>query len=101
MIGRGALGRPWVFDPAFEKLSPEEQREKRFETILRHMELICEHMPERFALVQMKKHLVWYASGQPNSAATRNAIYAQTDCEAVLDVFGEYWASETRAVQPS
>src|SRR5205814_8938267 len=27
MIGRGALGSPWVFDEAFDALTPEEQRD--------------------------------------------------------------------------
>src|SRR5215831_11203426 len=40
MIGRGALGRPWVFDEAFEALSPAEQRGRKARTIERHCELI-------------------------------------------------------------
>ena len=29
MIGRGALGSPWIFDDGFDALSPEDQRERK------------------------------------------------------------------------
>ncbi|HYB69949.1 MAG TPA: tRNA-dihydrouridine synthase family protein, partial [Candidatus Bathyarchaeia archaeon] len=43
MIGRGALGRPWIFDPAFDALGPAGQRDYRARVIARHVALIREH----------------------------------------------------------
>jgi tRNA-dihydrouridine synthase B len=54
MIGRGALGRPWVFDEAWESLAPTERRAYRERVITRHVSLIQEHFAERFALIQLK-----------------------------------------------
>jgi nifR3 family TIM-barrel protein len=91
MIGRAALGRPWVFDAEFEKLPPAELHDAKFRIILRHMELIAEHMEPRVALTQMKKHLVWYAVGLPDAASSRNRIFTTDSAEELLDFFGEWW----------
>src|SRR2546428_6538061 len=42
MIGRGALGRPWIFTPGFEALSGDAQREAKARVIARHVALIQE-----------------------------------------------------------
>jgi len=64
MIGRGALGKPWVFDPLFEALDPAAKREFKLKVILRHMDLIAAQIPERHVLLHMKKNLVWYSAGE-------------------------------------
>src|SRR5438128_338154 len=63
MVGRGALGRPWIFTPGFEALSGDAQREAKARVIARHVALIQEHFAPRYALVQLKKHLAWYTEG--------------------------------------
>src|SRR5439155_22261509 len=65
MIGRGALGRPWIFRG--EAVSRREQAE----IIRRHGALIEAHCLPRTALVQLKKHLAWYAHGLPRSEERR------------------------------
>src|SRR5262245_21588397 len=46
MVGRGALGRPWVFDETFESLPPRAQRDYKARVIARHAELIRAHYRE-------------------------------------------------------
>src|SRR5260370_37946990 len=43
MIGRGALGSPWIFHATFETLSREDQRDHKARVIGRHLPLIREH----------------------------------------------------------
>lgn len=91
MIGRGALGNPWVFDPEFPQLSPAAQHAYKHKVIRRHFDLIREHLPDVFALVQMKKHLAWYTTGLPGAAKARQAIFSyQTDAE-LMQFFEDYW----------
>jgi nifR3 family TIM-barrel protein len=85
MIGRGALGRPWVFS------GRDVTREERAAVIWRHCALIEAHLPERAALVQLKKHLAWYGEGLPNAARTRPALFAAPTAAAVRDVFWTLW----------
>ena len=85
MIGRGALGRPWVFR------GREVAREERAAIIRRHCALITGHLPERVALVQLKKHLAWYSEGRPNAARTRPALFAARTPEEVAAIFWALW----------
>jgi tRNA-dihydrouridine synthase B len=85
MIGRGALGRPWIFRGA------EVARDERAAIIRRHCTLIETHLPERYALVQLKKHLAWYSDGLPFAARARPAIFAAQSADEVRDLFWRLW----------
>lgn len=91
MIGRGALGKPWVFDPGFEKLSPRARHDYKFRTILRHLDLIEAHMHPKLALVQMKKHLGWYISGTRASAEARRTVFTFESPRDLRAWFEDYW----------
>jgi len=91
MIGRGALGRPWIFDETFESLSPDAQRDYKARVIARHCELIREHFREKYALIQMKKHLAWYTEGLGHATRCRVEIFQSRDAGEVWDVFQHYW----------
>jgi nifR3 family TIM-barrel protein len=91
MIGRGALGRPWVFDERFEALAPGEQRAYKARVIARHMALIREHFREAYALIQMKKHLAWYSEGLPHATDRRARLFQSRTPEEAWAVFEEHW----------
>ena len=75
MIGRGALGSPWVFDEAFDALSPAGSATYKARVIARHCELIRQHFREKYALIQMKKHLAWYTEGLGHATRCRAEIF--------------------------
>jgi len=85
MIGRGALGRPWIFRGV------PVSRDERMAIIRRHCALIEAHLPERAALVQLKKHLAWYSEGLPFAARSRPEIFAAHTAAEVADVFWRLW----------
>jgi tRNA-dihydrouridine synthase B len=85
MIGRGALGAPWIF------AAGATTRDERAPIIRRHAELIQTHLPAPTALVQLKKHLAWYASGFPGAARLREALFALDSPAAVQDAFWAAW----------
>ena len=91
MIGRGALGSPWIFDEAFDALSTEDQRAYKARIIARHCELIRTHYREKYALIQMKKHLAWYTEGLGHAARCRAEIFQTRTPDEVWQVFQRYW----------
>jgi tRNA-dihydrouridine synthase len=99
MIGRGALGRPWVFDETFEALPPSAQREYKDRVIRRHMTLIQEHCLERQVLAQMKKHLAWYTEGLPYATDCRARIFQTRTPDEVWELFQEYWAASEHVAE--
>ena len=91
MIGRGALGKPWIFDPKFPELTAQEQYQYKTRVIRRHMDLIEEHLSEQFALIQMKKHLAWYTSGLQGGSKIRKGVFQFRDRNALWAHFKDYW----------
>jgi len=93
MIGRGALGSPWVFDESFESLAPAAQRDYKARVIERHCDLIRGHFREKYALIQMKKHLAWYTEGLGHATRCRAEIFQSRTADEVWGVFQRYWES--------
>ena len=87
MIGRGALGAPWLFR------GEAVDREGRAAIVRRHAALIEEHLPARLALIQLKKHLAWYSVGLPGSAALRPRLFAATSAAEVHERFWALWTA--------
>src|SRR5215510_9961770 len=85
MVGRGALGAPWIFRGA------ETSRDERARIIYRHDELIEALLPPRTATIQLKKHLAWYASGYPGASRLRVELFGARDSAEAREIFWSAW----------
>lgn len=79
MIGRGALGRPWVFSQInayldHEVILPEPPVVERMRVMLRHIETLCEYKGERVGIREARKHAAWYTKGLHGAANYRSRI---------------------------
>ena len=77
MIGRGAMGAPWIFSQVnafFENgtIQPPPDIETRMEIMLEHSRRICELYGERNGMREIRKHALWYTKGVRGSAKLRN-----------------------------
>ncbi len=91
MIGRGALGRPWVFDASFDALPPDAQRRYKARVIERHVALVLAEFSPKYALIQLKKHLAWYTEGLGHSRECRVALFQARAPEEALEIFRRCW----------
>jgi len=82
MIGRGALGNPWVFQPEGR---PETFSGRR-SVILRHLELMRQFIPERKALFRIKNHVVRYLSGLPGAGSIRKLISGSSSIDDIVSL---------------
>lgn len=73
MIGRGALGNPWIFSPDVQEASLAH----RIEVLKKHLELIIRHHPDGTSLAKIKNHAGRYFKGIPGGAEIRRQIYAE------------------------
>ncbi|AWB83036.1 tRNA dihydrouridine synthase DusB [Corynebacterium yudongzhengii] len=76
VVGRGCLGRPWLFaalgaELRGEPLPDEPTLGEVTRVILRHCELLAEHMGEDHACRDMRKHMGWYMRGFPVGGEVR------------------------------
>ena len=79
MVGRGALGAPWVFNQINEYLKsgniiPEPPIEERMSIMMRHIEKLCEYKGEYIGMREARKHSGWYIKGIRGAAALRQEI---------------------------
>ena len=77
MIGRGSLGRPWLFSQINDYLttgcySPDPSPEKRMEIMLRHADAICSIRGVENGMCEIRKHALWYTKGLRGSAKLRS-----------------------------
>lgn len=79
MVGRGALGAPWVFSQINEYfrsgiILPDPTIEKRMEIMLRHIGKLCEYKGDYVGMREARKHSGWYIKGIRGAAALRQEI---------------------------
>ena len=77
MIGRGALGRPWIFSQIeawlnHEKIIPDPSMSKKMLTLMNQVKLMIEIKGEKIAMQEARKHTGWYLKGFKNAAAFRS-----------------------------
>jgi len=79
VIGRGCLGRPWLFgdlEAAFAgRPLPEPPRLGQVTTTMRrHAVLLIEHMGAHKGIRDMRKHIAWYLKGFPVGSELRRSL---------------------------
>jgi nifR3 family TIM-barrel protein len=93
MIGRAALGNPWIFCEVAAALgglpAPEEPTtEERISLARRHVELAMKDRGEKVGAREMRKHLAWYLRGFRMARALRektNRARTRAEMMSVLD----------------
>jgi len=91
MVGRGAMGRPWVFQLICAYLKdgtvlPEPEIEERLETMLRHVRLLCDYKGQRIGMMEARKHAAWYLKGLRGGAALRRAVVGIESIEQLEEI---------------
>lgn len=79
MIGRAALGNPWIFRRMRSCLERGEDpgpptRRELIETALRHLEMLCRFKGERVGVREMRRHAGYYLRGLPGAASLRERL---------------------------
>lgn len=97
MIGRAALGNPWMFSRTvhflkYGELLPEPKPEEKVAMAQRHLDLLVQFKGERVAVWEMRKHAAWYTRGMRGSARLRDLINkagSREEISSILVLFEE------------
>ena len=90
MIGRAAIGNPWIFNFNYQKLSDKNKLDKIISDILFHIELMKDFFSERNIDLQIKKQLSYYSKGFKNSKELRLKIFrSEEKIDCILEFFLE------------
>lgn len=94
MIGRGALGNPWIFRQL--EGGPPPTSEERLELVMRHFDAHVAFVgKEIYAVREFRRHWGWYSHGLAESSAFRGEMNRLEDATAVRDLARRFFSRTT------
>ncbi len=100
MIGRGAVGNPWIFTQILQlqkRLSvAQPSLDERKALILEHFRLLAHAMGQPRAARAMRGLLLWYTKGLPRSTRFRGATARIKDKDSLMLALDEYFTTLER-----
>ena len=88
VVGRGCLGRPWLFRDLAEAFAGRERTNPPHlgevgEVMVRHAKFLVDHFGERLGIVLFRKHPSWYLKGFPVGPVLRDELARVSSLEEV------------------
>ena len=95
MIGRGALGNPWMLYRTIQYLTngqllADPTPREKMEIAIVHMDRLVSLKGESVAVREMRKHLAWYLKGIPGAARVKDVIMEETSRDKMVQILGQY-----------
>ena len=96
MIGRAALGNPWLFEKIIHYLKtgeklPDRPLKEKLELIKRHLDLEVKEKGEYTAVREFRKHIAYYTKNLPNSSSFRNSVNIVETQKDFIQKIDEYF----------
>lgn len=98
MVGRGALGNPWIFKGIVQVLGGQTinylpDLEQRLEMLENHWKIEFRFFGNKLARKSFHKHILWYTKGLDNSSRFRELAGKLKDKESILNELNNYFRS--------
>ena len=95
MIGRAALGNPWLIKQVVQSLETgviieEPTYQEKIAQCLSHAKKLMEIEPEKVAMFQMRGHAPWYIKGLKSSARVKNELSKINTFEELKTILKDY-----------
>ncbi|MBW4838561.1 MAG: tRNA dihydrouridine synthase DusB [Paenibacillaceae bacterium] len=105
MIGRGALGNPWMLYRTVEylrtgELLPEPEAEEKIRIAILHMDRLAALKGELVAVREMRKHLAWYLKGLKGAARIKDHIMEETRRDEMVRILEGFVADISTGAVP-
>lgn len=92
MIGRGAIGRPWIFRELTGGSGPSA--DERRDVMLRHLDLLCSCHGSKTGVLHMRKFISCYVRGMRNAAHFRMEACLLDKPSLLADKIHEFFDSD-------
>ncbi len=90
MIGRGALGNPWIFENVINLCKGRDVRtitvDETVDVALNHLRMMIDDKGERAGIAESRKHLGWYMKGIRGAAELRNRINTAESYDELTEI---------------
>lgn len=97
MVGRGAIGKPWLFKQIYDFLSTGNydkkfpSKEQRLSIILEHLDLEVKEKGEITGVKEMRKHFAYYVKNSKDASSVREKLNRLNTYNEVRDCLIEYF----------
>lgn len=97
MIGRGAIGKPWIFKQVYDFFNTGKydenfpSKEQKLSIILEHLNLEVKEKGENVGIKEMRKHLAYYVKNLKDASTVREKLNRLNTYNEVRDCLIEYF----------
>lgn len=105
MVGRGAIGNPWIFQEARalldegEMLSPPKW-EERIAVLAEHLQMKCEWLGEFVGVLEMRRMYGGYLRGLSRGSRLRRLLMQETRMDSILEILLNFRENEPDLILP-
>ncbi|MFI3226297.1 MAG: tRNA dihydrouridine synthase DusB [Clostridia bacterium] len=93
MIGRGTFGNPFIFEECNKAISGQDfvmpSLDKKLDVFVRQMELAAHFKSEKIAMLEARKHFIWYLKGVNNSRIFKDKIAKLTNMDEMYSLVAD------------
>lgn len=91
MVGRAAIGRPWIFSQInallkHERILPDPPLSHKMKILLDQINKMYEHKDPHIATLESRKHTAWYLSGLKNASQLRKKCSEINSIEDIYNI---------------
>ena len=95
MIGRGAIGNPWLINNCVNFLEKGSYNDDisikdRIEMMKKHLDMLIKDKNERTAVLEFRTHLMYYFKYLPKSKETKVKLCQAKSKNEILEILNEY-----------
>ena len=100
MIGRGALGNPWIFENTLRRLAGRDEVSPGFpeieSMIKHHFNLLISLYGSKYGIRQIRRHIHWYTRGLRLSSHLRKDIQSSDSPSGIEDAISRFFMNQTK-----
>ena len=101
MIGRGGYGNPWLIGQLLQLLAGEPLTEPvphdRYLVAMRHLQLHQEQFGRQKTMLEMRKHLCWYARGLSGAGQFRAMLQKVQSLDQIMALTESFFSRDAAA----
>lgn len=95
MIGRGALGNPWLINEVVSYLKDgrvinKPTYKEKINMCYKHLNYLLEIKNEKVAVLEMRSHISWYLKGIPNTQVIKEACFKATTKDELISILSDF-----------